>query len=364
MAATRVALIGCGSVSGPYLASLSACPFADVVSVADIRPERARARAAEFDVVHAFDGVGALLAGPEFDLLVNLTAMPAHYEVSVAGLEAGRNVLSEKPIGHTREQGRHLLALAAERGVGFWGAPNVVTSPQFDAMAAVIASGRVGRIVAAHGQYGHPGPGWGPWFYRKGGGALFDLGVYNVTFLTGLLGPAVAVTALSGICVAEREVEGERVAVEAEDNIALLLDHGGGTISCVQSGFVYGPYREDATVRLIGTRGSVNLLGWDWAPHGVEVLTEECPSGEVLAVDPEDYRWEAGAAQLCRALATGATPRLSGEHALHVLDVMLGAHESALSGQRVAVTTRFATRTSGVGASERATPLDPVRHRR
>ena len=50
----RVGLIGCGSVSGPYLAQLSECPFVEVVSVCDIKPQRARRRAKEFEVAHHY----------------------------------------------------------------------------------------------------------------------------------------------------------------------------------------------------------------------------------------------------------------------------------------------------------------------
>ena len=49
------------------------------------------------------------------------------------------------------------------------------------------------------------------WFYERGGGALFDLGVYNVTALCGLFGPAQRVTAMAGVAIGERVVEGEAI---------------------------------------------------------------------------------------------------------------------------------------------------------
>ena len=61
------------------------------------------------------------------------------------------------------------------------------------------------------------------------------------------------IVALSGIAIPERTVEGERVQVEADDNIMLLMDHGDAVFSCVQTGFVYGAHRSDWTVELIGT---------------------------------------------------------------------------------------------------------------
>lgn len=221
-----------------------------------------------------------------------------------------------------------------------FGAPNTVTSPQFACLAELARSGEIGPIHAAHARYGHPGPTWGPWFYRKGGGSLLDLGVYSLTTLTGLLGPARGVAALMGTAVAERDIEGERVRVEADDNAMLLLDHGGAVFSCVRTGFIYHSTRDEWTVELNGLKGSAYLLGHDWAPKGVEVRVDG-RAPEVRCTDPQGYSWETGAARVARCLATGEDPLLSGEHALHVLEVMLAAQESSETGRRVEVRSRF-----------------------
>ena len=73
----RTGLIGCGSVSGSYLPVLTKCPFVEVVSLCDIRPERARRRAEEFKVAHHYPHIDQLLAGEPFDFLINLTDMQA-----------------------------------------------------------------------------------------------------------------------------------------------------------------------------------------------------------------------------------------------------------------------------------------------
>lgn len=341
MARIRVAVAGCGSVSQYYLADLRQSLHVELVSVCDARPERAARRAEEFGVPHHFGGFDAMLAGPAFDLLVNLTAMPHHFPLNLKALQAGRHVFCEKPIATTLADGRRLLEEAAARGVQLLGAPNVVTSPAFQCMAAILASGEIGRVHAAHGRYGHGGPSWGPWFYRQGGGSLFDLGVYNVTTLTGLLGPARGVVALSGIAIPERTVEGERVSVEADDDTMLLMDHGSVVFSCVQTGFVYRVHRSDRTIELIGTHGCVNLLGHDWGPEGVEIWTEARTGWETRGEDQQSYGWQHGASSMAEGLATGQPCAMTGEHAFHVLEVMLAALESAKTGRRVEVHSRF-----------------------
>ena len=108
---------------------------------------------------------------------------------------AGKHVWSEKPIANSLAAGEELLALAKARGVRVWGAPTVVNSPQYAFMAKAIAEGKLGRVSCAHASYGHLGPGWSAFFYEAGGGSMPDLGVYNLTTLTGLLGPARSVNA-------------------------------------------------------------------------------------------------------------------------------------------------------------------------
>lgn len=341
MSVTRVAVAGCGSVSGPYLRDLTSCEAAEVVAVCDIEQARAEQRAAEFGIRRAFDGLDAMLDGADFDLFVNLSAMQSHFDLNLRALQAGKHVLCEKPIATTRDDGQCLLTTAAEQGVLLVGAPNVVTSPAFRAMAGAVASGEIGRVCVAHGSYGHGGPTWGPWFYRKGGGSLFDLGVYNITFLTGLLGPARAVVSLSGTAIKERLIEGEHVQVEADDNTVLLIDHGDAVFSTIQTGFVYGQYHDERTVEVIGTEGSAYLLGWDWGPDGVEVTTSHRKGWSTRAADQKGYCWEHGASYIAECLASGRQPAMTGEHAFHVLDIMLSALDSAATGRRIDVASRF-----------------------
>ena len=235
----KVGLIGCGSVSGSYLPNLTSQPFIEVVSVCDIIIERAKKRAQQNKVPNVYPNIDEMLAGVPFDLLVNTTSMPSHFPVNKKALLAKRHVWSEKPIALEVKDGRELLALAKANGVHFWGSPTCVTSPQFKFMAETMANGKIGKVTAAHGTYGHGGQTWSGWFYQKGGGSLYDLGVYNVTTFTGLLGPVKEVVGMTAVLNATRKVEDQgEVKVEADENTMLIMHHGGGVLSHVQTGFV------------------------------------------------------------------------------------------------------------------------------
>lgn len=341
MSEVRVAVVGCGSVSEHYLPTLKECRYGNLVAVCDVIRGRAERQKERFGVLRAFSTVDSLLCGVEFDLLVNLTSMPAHYEVNRAALTAGKHVFSEKPFAPTHGLGKGLVELARERGVELWAAPNVVTSPQFRCLAEIAAKSELGKVCAAHACYGHGGPSWGPWFYGEGGGCLGDLAVYNITTLTGLLGPARAVAAFVGTVIRERRVEGRDVPVTADDNVMLLMDHGDAVFSHVQTGFVYGGHNADRTVELIGTKGAANLLGWDWEPHGVQVRVGHRNEFETRCEGRQGYLWQSGAVQMVEHLATGKRAPVTIEHALHVVEIMEGAYTSAASGNRVAIRSEF-----------------------
>lgn len=345
----KVGLIGCGSVSGAYLPNLTSKDYIEVVSVCDIRPERAKKRAEEFKVPNVYPNIDEMLAGAKFDLLVNTTSMPSHYPVNKKALEARRNVWSEKPMALEVRLARELLDLANKNGVRIWAAPTCVTSPQFKFMAELMASGKIGKVTAAHGTYGHNGPGWSGWFYEKGGGSLYDLGVYNVTTFTGLLGPVKEVVGMTTILNATRKVEDRgEVKVEADENTMLIMNHGNGVLSHVQTAFVYfdgerlpGRERKLYTIDVMATRGAMHMQGWDWGPSGVDVAFHDEVVLETFAKEPGKYDWVGGASYVAECLLTGKPSLITPEHGLHVLEVMNACHESQRTGRRVKVESTF-----------------------
>jgi predicted dehydrogenase len=345
----KVAVIGCGSVSGVYLPHLTKSPFVEVVSVCDIKYDRALKRAKEFNVPNSFPHIDKLLAGPHFDLMITLTDMQVHGMLNKQALNAGRNVWSEKPMANTYKEGRALLDLAKEKNIRIWGAPAVVNSPQFAFMSKALREGKIGKIAAAHAHYGHTGPTWSAFFYEEGGGSLPDLGVYNIATLTGLLGPAKSVVGMTSIVTHERTVDDKgKIPVKAEDNAMLLMDHGNGIISHVMSGFNYfDPYghqgkgQEKPSILIYGSEGNMALVGYDWAPYGVDMATKENEKTERFLPDPGTYVWQEGASKISEALLNGTEPLINAEHALHVLEVIEATRESQKTGKRIDLKSKF-----------------------
>src|SRR5919205_1311762 len=104
----KTGVIGCGNISTAYLKAGQTFDILDIVACADLVEERARARAAEFNIPKVYT-VEELLADPEIEIVVNLTIPQAHGAISTQALEAGKSVYSEKPLTILREEGRQLL---------------------------------------------------------------------------------------------------------------------------------------------------------------------------------------------------------------------------------------------------------------
>ncbi|MFN8357004.1 MAG: Gfo/Idh/MocA family oxidoreductase [Spirosomataceae bacterium] len=345
----RIGVIGCGSVSNMYLPHLSKSPYVELVSTCDIIPERAQKAAEKYHIPHHYPHIDELLKGAAFDLMVNLTNMQEHGRLNKQALLAGKHVWSEKPMANTYQEGRALLDLAIQKGLRLWGAPAVVNSPQFAFMSRSIQAGKLGNVSAAHAHYGHLGPTWSAFFYENGGGSLPDLGVYNLATITGLLGPAKAVMAMTSIVTPNRLTDNKgQIKVEAEDNAMVLMDHGKGVLSHVQCGFNYfDPYGHDGkgqekpTITIYGTRGNMNLIGYDWKPFGVDMATFEHEDIQRFMPDAGTYVWEQGASVIAESLALGKEPLIAAEHALHVLEIIEAARKSQETGRRINLSSTF-----------------------
>lgn len=345
----RVALIGCGSVSNRYLPQLKSSSLIEVVSLCDIKYERAVAQAKQFNVPNTYPNIEKMLAGVPFDMMVTTTDMQVHGELNKKALMAGKHVWSEKPMANTYAEGKALLALAKSKKLRLWGAPAVVNSPQFAFMSKTIQEGKLGRIASAHGQYGHTGPTWSAFFYEKGGGSMPDLGVYNMATLTGLLGPAKSVMAMTSIVNPERTVDDKgKIKVEAEDNAHILLEHANNVISHVMCGFNYfDPHGHEAkgqslhSIQIYGDYGNMRLIGYDWETSGVMLDTSWTEPPKLYATESEGYEWQEGARVTGESIIKGIEPRINVEHALHVLEIIEAARKSSATGMKVKLESKF-----------------------
>lgn len=340
----RLGVLGLGSVFvGPYrqlIRQLEQNGQARLTAAYDVDRDKTAAVAAMHPSIATPASATALIAHDDVDAVLVLTSMNEHAELARAALEAGKHVLVEKPMATRIAAARELLRVSKSAKGLLVCAPHIVLSPTYRAMHAEVHSGKIGKVVQARARYGWAGPWWGQWYYRPGGGALFDLGIYNLMSLCGFMGPVRRVSAMVGTAIPRRMAEGVEIAVESEDNAQLLLDFGDSRFACITTGFTMQKYRSPA-IELYGTSGVLQLLGDDWAPQGFERWTQEREVWEINEESAPLWPWTFGLQHLVECVAAGTPTVTQPEHALHGLEVMVAAQTSAREGRHVSIESGF-----------------------
>src|SRR5688572_22552633 len=274
----RLGVLGLGSVfMGPYrqlIRQLEQNGQARMTAAFDVDPGKTAAVAALHPSIATPATAAELIARDDVDAVLVLTSMNEHAELAQASLLAGKHVLVEKPMATNLAAARELLRVSKGAKGLLVCAPHIVLSPTYRAMHGDVLAGKIGKVVLARARYGWAGPWWGQWYYRAGGGALFDLAIYNLLSLCGFMGPVRRVCALVGTAIPRRMAEGVEIDVQSDDNAQVLLDFGDSRFACITTGFTMQKYRSPA-VELYGTEGVLQLLGDDWAPQGFERWTRE-----------------------------------------------------------------------------------------
>jgi predicted dehydrogenase len=339
----RAGVIGCGSVAQKYIPQMQRMNIprqrVDIAVVCDADPGKREVADQRYGLDTFTTDYREVVNDPSIDLILVLTSMQQHGEIAKAAVQAGKHVLVEKPMAMTLPEAAELVELARDSPGYLVCAPHVVLSPTYQALWKRLDQGAIGKVLTARGFYGWAGPSWGQWFYQPGGGAMFDLGVYNVTTLTGLLGPAKRVMAMSGIAIPERVVDNELIQVQTDDNMQLLLDFGDARYAVVTTGFTIQQYNVPG-IELYGTTGTIQMIGEDWAPTGYEMWQNDAGCWQVFR-EESNWPWSDGIRHLIECIETGTPPAITPEHAYHALEIMLKSAESGRTGQALPIESTF-----------------------
>ncbi len=348
-AAARVAMIGCGNISGQYLAAIDALADLRLVACADVLPERATEVAARHDGVRPLSPAEAV-AADDVDVVLNLTIPSVHAELARAALAAGKHVYGEKPLATTVRDGRDVLTVAAAAGLRVGCAPDTVLGTGLQTARAVLDRGDIGRPVAATAFFAGGGPdNWHAnpaFFYQPGAGPLYDLGPYYLSSLVTLLGPVRRVVGMARASRPQRRVSagpnaGLVIDVEVDTHVSASLEHADGAISTLITSFDVPGESTLPRIEVYGETGSMGVPDPNYFDGPVSVRrvgeqawAEVAPVAGYLAGGRG-----IGLADLARAVDADEAHRASGELALHVLDVMESIITAAHSGQAVLLST-------------------------
>ncbi len=341
-----VGIIGCGNIAVPYAQNLLMSPRIALIAVADKEPDRAKTYAAKFGC-KPYRSTRALLADPTIELVVNLTIHHAHKKVTTQCLTAGKHVHSEKPLALKYRDAQKLVALAHTKNVRLGCSPFTFMGEAQQTAWKLIRQGRLGTVRVAYAEVNwgrielwHPNP--AP-FYEVG--ALFDVGVYPLTVLTTILGPARRVAAYGKVLYPDRQTkDGTAFHIDTPDFVTAMVELANGTLVRLTTNFyVANRTTKQTGIEFHGDRGSLYLSSWCDFNATVE-FAEFGQSYSPVTLVKEPYPgidWGRAVSDMAEAMAQGRAHRATGEQAAHVVEILGAAAKSLKSHKPVAVTSNF-----------------------
>ncbi|MBQ3504202.1 MAG: Gfo/Idh/MocA family oxidoreductase [Oscillospiraceae bacterium] len=346
MKKANVAIVGCGNISSIYLENLTRRYHnVEVTAVCDMVEEKARAQAEKYGIsrVLTFEEI---LADPDIDIVLNITTPQTHYSLCKQILLAGKHTYVEKPLSLTYEQGRELVALAKEKGLCIGCAPDTFLGAGIQTCRRIIDEGIIGEVIGAsafmmcHGHESwHPDP---EFYYKRGGGPMFDMGPYYLTALVNLIGSAESVYAMTSIPAPQRTITsqpkyGQTIDVEVPTHVSGMIRFSNGAIGNIITSFdVWGSSLP--RIEIYGKRGCIIVPDPNCFDGEVKVLQHfdgQFRSWPLQTPDSVNSRG-IGLADMADAILSGRTEhRACGELALHVLEIMEKFHVSSDQGREL-----------------------------
>ena len=351
MATVKIGIVGIGAISGIYLENITNMfKEIEIIGVCDLVAERAEKAVKEYNIPKLYKDMHELFADPEVDIVLNLTRPYEHYDVSIAAIEAGKHVYSEKPLGATLEEGKKLVAAAQAKGTLIGGAPDTFLGAGIQTCRKLIDDGMIGDVVGASAfmvcrghESWHPDP---EFYYKHGGGPLFDMGPYYLTALVNLVGGISSVSGMARASFPTRTITSEPkfgaiVDVDVPTYITGLLQFETGAIGTIFTTFD-AHIAEVPRIEIYGSKGTLSVP--DPNTFGGDVKLFRPEEGGFLKMPllfdyPENSR-ALGLADMAKAIQSGRDFRASSKVTYHVLEVMSGILQSAKDSKNVVIESR------------------------
>jgi predicted dehydrogenase len=320
-----VGIIGLGEAGQVHATAVSRSGTARLVAVADTRP----------DLLQPFEELGVrcypdatgLIADPRIGTVSVCLPHHLHLQVALAAIRAGQNVLVEKPLAKSAEEGQQLVDAAAEAGVALGVSHNQIFYAPHAEAKRLIDAGAIGRPVLSRFRLGM-GPRFsGNWRDSpdlNGGGLLADAGVHRLYLALHLFGPVREVRAV----LDAPGSQGETFAV-------VVLGFESGVLGVIEANHYGPPGTFDDEIEIVGTDATLRLAG-------IESLYVGYRSGPALSmfrdrqwhdvpVEPDDWSEavQASVTGFLDAVTAGRQPPVTGADGLETLLLLERIYDAA-----------------------------------
>jgi predicted dehydrogenase len=293
----RVGIIGCGQIAQSHLSTYQNIPEAQVVAVADIIEDKARASADKFGVPNVYNSMHPLLAREDIDAVDICLHNNLHRSATEAALKAGKHVYCEKPMAGSYRDAAAMLEAARKQGKKLAIQLANVFADETRAAKELIDGGKLGALYHARStgfrRRGRPFvDGYGSInFVQKeisAGGALYDMGVYHIAQMLYLLGnPKVA--RITGKTYQKTEMDAGRRAESGysveELGVGFVRFEGDLSLDIIEAWAIQLDTFEGSS--LVGAKGGIRL-----SPFGFFSSEGDLSLNTTVDLKAARYRWD------------------------------------------------------------------------
>ena len=345
----KVGLIGCGHISETYFRAEKYFNNIKIIKCADINHTNAIKCAKAYKIKAL--SVKDLLKDQEVEIILNLTIPKAHYQVAKQSLLNGKHVYSEKPMAINFKDGLDLVKIANKKKLYIGNAPDTFLGGGIQKSKELVEKNILGKISLGNAIFAFPGvqsyhPNPEPWFAKKEGGPVIDMGPYYLTALVNLLGPAKKVTGsiMEGV---KRRIIGigpkknKTFKVKCPTTYLSTIQFENGTIIRLTLSFDVIAHQRNH-IELYGSKGSMivpdpnmfggsvyvcNKLGNPWKEYKtnkmhlgkINIRSQSSRANE----SPKNANYRgAGLAEMAYSIENKKINKCNGELSLHVLDII------------------------------------------
>jgi UDP-N-acetyl-2-amino-2-deoxyglucuronate dehydrogenase len=335
----RIGLVGCGRISKNHFDAIGKVTGLELAAVCDTDVERAR-RAGEEHGVPCYRALDEMLRAGNFDVVTICTPSGLHSAQGIAAAQAGKHVVTEKPMSLSLRQADDLVRACDDAGVQLFVVKQNRLNPPIQLVKRAVDKGRFGRIYLANvtvrwqrpQEYYDAEPWRGTWEFD--GGAIMNQASHYVDLIQWLVGPVESV-------LGKTATQARRI--EAEDSGIGILKFRSGALGVIEVNVLTYPRNLEGSITIIGERGTVKIGGtavnrvetWTFAEYDdddklVEAANTNPPN--VYGFGHEGYY-----RNVLAVLRGEAKPETDGRAGRKSLELILGIYESAKTGCEVAI---------------------------
>jgi predicted dehydrogenase len=336
----RVGIVGCGNIFPMHAISVNALECAEVTAVCDIKEERAKAKAEEFNCKCYID-YKEMIDSENLDVIHICLPHYLHAPVAIYAASKGVSILTEKPMSIELQDAEEMINSAKNNNVTLGVIFQNRYNPGSQLIKKTLESGELGRIISGKlfvtwnrsDEYYSRSDWKGTW-EKEGGGVIIDQAIHTMDLMRWFIDSEIDYVDAN---ISNRAHE----IIEVEDSAEGVIKYKNGVVTGFFTINYYGYdapveielYCENGIVKMVGDRASIRFT------DGRELIADNNPNEVFHYGDGAKGYWGVSHVKQIKnfyeALFAGVQPDITGEEAVKTQKMICAIYESGREKKRI-----------------------------